>query len=103
MWNTPTKERLSSIPSLYSTEHQPLGNKLIYLHFFIGSCDWFIAEYDGSDLFFGYTILNGDTQNAEWGYISFSELKSLKIGFCEIDCDQFWRVKPASEVKKIVN
>ena len=77
MWNTPIAERLSKIPRLYETEHIPLQDKLIYLHFFIGGCDWYIAEYDGEDLFWGFAILNDDFQNAEWGYISFSELKSI--------------------------
>jgi hypothetical protein len=26
---------------------------------------------------FGYTILNGDLQNAEWGYISLSEIAAI--------------------------
>jgi hypothetical protein len=80
MWNTPTTDRLSKIPRLYETEHIPLQDKLIHLHFFIGGCDWYIAEFDGEDLFWGFAILNDDFQNAEWGYISFSELKSIKVG-----------------------
>ena len=103
MWNVPSAKRLEKIPRLYETESIPLGDKLIYLHFFIGGCDWYIAEYDGEDLFWGYAILNGDYQNAEWGYISFSELKDIKIGFVEIDCEleDYWKVKKASEIKKI--
>ena len=86
MWNTPTTDRLSKIPKLYETEHIPLQDKLIYLHFFIGGCDWYIAEFDGENLFWGFAILNDDFQNAEWGYISFSELKSIKVGgWLEID------------------
>ena len=102
MWNEPSKERLSKIPGLYETEHIRLADKLIHLHFFIGGCDWYVAEYDGDDLFFGYAILNGDTEMAEWGYISFRELKELKVrpGF-EVDCDLFWKVRPASQVDKI--
>ncbi len=103
MWSTPTKERLDKIPRLYETENIPLKDKLIYLHFFIFGSDWYIAEYDGEDLFFGYAILNGDTQCAEWGYISFAELKSISIGGIEIDCEKeiFWRIKPASEIPAI--
>lgn len=103
MWNIPTQERLDKIPRLYETEGTELKDKLIHLHFFLGGCDWYIAEYDGGDLFFGYAILNGDTINAEWGYISFSELKSLKVSFMEIDCEleEFWKIKPASEIEKI--
>lgn len=101
MWNTPNKKRLDTIPRLYETESTPLEDKLIHLHFFLGGCDWYISEFDGEDLFFGYAILNGDIGNAEWGYISFSELKSIKIGFAEIDCDLHWSVAPAREVPLI--
>ncbi len=102
MWNEPSKERLSRMPRLYETEHIPAQNKIIHLHFFIGGCDWYVAEYDGDDLFFGYAILNGDMQNAEWGYISYSELKSTSITSVEVDCEleEYWTPKPFSEVSK---
>jgi hypothetical protein len=104
MWNTPTADRLSKIPKLYETEHIPLQEKLIHLHFFIGGCDWYVAEYDGEDIFWGFAILNDDFQNAEWGYISLSELKSVKVGgWLEIDCEleEFWKVRKASAIEKI--
>ena len=104
MWNEPSKKRLAKIPRLYETEHVPLKDKLIHLHFFIGGCDWFVAEYDGEDLFWGFAILNNDLQNAEWGYISFSELKDIKIQGCfEIDCEleEYWKVQRAAEIDKI--
>ena len=105
MWNTPTEDRLSRIPRLYETEHIPSQEKLIHLHFFIGGCDWYVAEYDGEDIFWGFAILNDDFQNAEWGYISLSELKSVKVGgWLEIDCEleEFWQVQKASEIEKIM-
>ena len=46
-------------------------------HYFYGGTDIFICEFDGEDLMFGYTILNGDLQNAEWGYTSLSEITSI--------------------------
>ena len=76
MWNKPGKEQLAKIPRLYETEKINGKDKIIYLHFFIGGCDWYIAEFDGEDLFFGFAILN-DPQNAEWGYISFQELDEI--------------------------
>jgi hypothetical protein len=102
MWNIPSKKRLGKIPKLYETESIPLADKLIYLHFFLGSSDWFISEYDGNDLFFGYAILNDDHLNAEWGYISFLELRAIKIGGLEIDCEleEHWQVKKASEIER---
>jgi hypothetical protein len=103
MWNTPTAKRLDGIPILYGTEEIKLRDKQIYLHFFLGNCDWYIAEYDGRDLFFGYAILNGDCENAEWGYISFNELKELRIGYVEVDCEleDYWQIKPASQITNI--
>ena len=104
MWNEPTKERLSKIPKLYETENTPARDKLIHLHFFIAGCDWYVAEYDGEDIFFGFAILNEDYEMAEWGYVSFSELKSLKLmGWLEVDCEieEAWPVKRAIEVDRI--
>ena len=104
MWNIPSTERLAKIPELYETEHIPLKEKLIYLHLFIGGCDWFMAEYDGKDLFWGFAVLNNDLQMAEWGYISLGELKSIKVdGWLEVDCEleEVWKVRKASEIDKI--
>jgi hypothetical protein len=104
MWNEPTTERLSKIPKLYETENVQLKDKLIHLHFCIGGCDWYIAEFDGKDMFWGFAILNNDYQMAEWGYVSFRELKSIKVdGWLEIDCEieECWQVKRAIEIDKI--
>ena len=103
MWSVPSKQILSKIPRLYKTEKTPLEEKLIYLHFFILGSDWYIIEYDGDDLFFGFTILNGDDQNAEWGYISFTEMKEIRISSAgiEIDCEVNWTVRRAIEIEKI--
>ncbi len=101
MWNAPTKKQLGIIPGLYETENVPLKDKIIYMRFFIFGCDWFICEFDGNGLFWGYAILNGDNQNAEWGYISLKELKQLKINGIEIDRDIHWKPKPAGEVEMI--
>jgi hypothetical protein len=103
MWNIPTKEKLAKIPKLYETEKVPLQEKLIHLHFFICGCDWYIAEFDGHDLFWGFANL-GDDQCAEWGYISFKELKEIRInGMFEIDCEleDIWKISRAFEIDKI--
>ena len=103
MWNEPTKERLSQIPKLYETEHVPLKEKTIHLHFFIGGCDWYIAEYDGGELFWGFAILNNDYQMSEWGYIPFSELKEINISGIEVDCElaEYFPPQNASSIDKI--
>lgn len=103
MENEPTKARLLRIPKLYETENDPLKDKLIYLHFFIAGCDWYIAEFDGSDLFWGYAILNNDFIMAEWGYMSFQELKDINIEGIKIDCEfeRFFPIQRASNIDKI--
>ena len=104
MWNIPRKERLAKIPKLCETEKIPPQDKLIYLHFFIANCDWYIAEYDREDLFWGFCILGGDMESAEWGYVSFSELKSIKIDrWLEVDSEpeNVWQPRSASEITKI--
>jgi hypothetical protein len=108
MWNKPSRKQLESLPKLGANDKKglSLGDIKILLHFFIGGCDWYIAEYDGKDLFFGFAILNDDKPNAEWGYISFEELKKLKIyGTFEVDCeDERWfEPQAAKNIEKIAN
>ena len=104
MWNTPDKGRLAKIPKLYETEGVPLKDKLVFFHFFIGGSDWYACEFDGHDIFFGFAILNGDFEMAEWGYFSLEELKSIKVnGWLEIDCEleEIWKIRRACEVDNI--
>lgn len=103
MWNEPTPEELRRIPSLYATEERRTREIEIYMHFFLGASDWYMAEYDKKDrLFFGYTILNGDLENAEWGYTSYDELRDLRTrqGF-EVDRDLYWVTKKTTEIENI--
>ena len=65
MWNEPSKERLDKIPRLYETEEISLKEKHIYMKFFLDASDWFVAEFDGQDMFFGFTVLNEDFEMAE--------------------------------------
>ena len=114
MFNEPSKKELARLPKLYSTEKVPFKDKVIHMHFFLLNSDWYIAEFDGDDTFFGFVCLNGWKEFAEWGNISFSELKQLKeevpikihgieSGFIplEVDRDLFFRPKKAIEIKLI--
>jgi len=89
---------IGKIPRLHETEDTPAEEKLIYHHFFLVHSHWYVAEYDGKDTFFGYVILNGDHQNAEWGYFSFSELKGIRIGPLCVTLDCFWKVRRFREI-----
>ena len=101
MWNPPSAEILNQIPRMYATEHIAAKEKIIYLHFFFGACDWYVAEYDGEDHCFGYVVINDDMQNAEWGYFALSELKDISIHGLEIDRDLYWKPTPAGEIERI--
>ena len=52
-------------------------------HYFYGSTDIYICEYDRGDEMFGYAILGGDLHNSEWGY--FSRYSLVKIPQLNID------------------
>jgi len=108
MWNAPTSKDLNRLPGLYATES--IEDPIARMHFFIGSADWWITEYDPIDrLLYGFVNL-GDPGMAEWGYISLDELIGLKLPwqegsrfFVEIDRDLSWTPKPVSEVKGIMD
>lgn len=97
MWNAPSDEALSRLPVLYSTESVPLEDKIIYEHFFLGSCDWYMAEYGLQDrIFFGYAkLLPG---MGEWGYTSLDELLSLSARGLQVDRDRYWQPKRFGEI-----
>ena len=102
MWNKPNSEDLAKIPVFYSSEEVPLKKKMIYMHFFLGGCDWYATEYDpGSQTFFGFAILNNDYDMAEWGYFSFKELSDLRVKLLEVDRDLYFMSKKAIEIEKI--
>ncbi len=103
MWNEPSDGDLRKLPPLYATGNTPWEETVIYEHLFLGGCDWYLAEYGPEErIFFGYAILNDDLENAEWGYVSFDELRELRTpqGF-QVDRDLHWRMRKASEVDRI--
>lgn len=102
MWAKPSKEEIERIPKLYEQDGEHTADKFVYLHFFVGSCDWYITEFDGENDFFGFAIL-GDPEMAEWGYISFTELKEFKGQYgLEVDTDKHWEIKKVKDIPKIV-
>jgi len=86
--------QIKQLPKLYATEK--VKNKIVHLHYFYGGSDWFINEgsFDGDDyLFYGYVVLNGDTQNSEYGYITRDEL----VDSSKVELDFFWETKTITE------
>ena len=113
MLNEPPPDILSRLPPLYATESTSPDETIIQAHFFLGNCDWFAAEFDGEDTFFGFVCL-GDPEMAEWGYFSLSELKSIHVAtpvydHCtgkrigaipfSVEWDSYWKLKPFDEIE----
>lgn len=75
------------------------NNDTAYLHYFFGGSDWYINGFDGDDLLYGFAVLNGDWENAEYGYTSLKELLSIKKGFSTVELDFYWT---PVEIKQII-
>lgn len=95
--------KIKTMPKTYETDGQ--GDvALATLHYFMGGTDWWIIERDvGSpgDLeqgiqaqAFGFTCLNGDTENAELGYISIQEL--IENG---VELDLYYKPEKIGDIK----
>lgn len=102
-------ERVESMPETYGTEGVQTPEKIVYLHYFNSSSDWYIIEKDKGDeedviqgeqiQAYGYTILNGDDINAEWGYISLAELFNMRVNpLYRVEMDLYWNPKPFKEI-----
>jgi len=108
---TQLAETISTMPATYETENIKENDKIIHLHYFNSGSDWYIIEKDkgqsGKDekeagltpdlqyQAFGYTVLNGDHEMAEWGYISIKELIRNNV-----ELDFYWTKKTFGELKK---
>lgn len=91
--------RLAAYP-LYSQEGQ--SDPVVHCKLFhaYGAGTWYLTEYDGKDIAFGYvTGLHVD----EWGYVAISELEALHIGGSvpRIECDLYFDPTPFSEIKRL--
>lgn len=77
------EKMIKSVPPIYANEH--LGEDApIKLHYFGGATDIWLSELDReTGEGFGYTCLNGDVHNAEFGYVSIPEI--ITIPFLELD------------------
>ncbi len=105
----PRQADLAAIPALYSTEDLPLGDRIVWLHYFTGSADWWVVEFNPSTgQAFGYACL-GDPDMAEWGTFHLPELEELYLAVVNtpepqrlwppviVERDLWWDPKPVSQ------
>lgn len=101
----PSDGVVATWPELYATEKLSTPDKVVHAHFFVGSADWWLVEYDHADrLAFGYVCL-GDPDCAEWGYFDLDELASITVehpvGFrLAVERDLYWTPRPFAEVQR---
>lgn len=72
---------IEQIPGPYGQDGVPADDKIVYLHYFHGGCDWYITERDEWGIqyqMFGYANL-GDDEMAEWGYVGVPELEDSRV------------------------
>jgi len=91
-----TKVDLENLPALYSNEDIADPIVQVKLFFPMGQAAWYLTEFDGEDLAFGFCIIH----EAELGYVSMQELKDLNIGGLGVERDTSFTPKKLSEVKK---
>ncbi|MBG0738659.1 DUF2958 domain-containing protein [Paeniglutamicibacter antarcticus] len=77
----PTAVEMATWPKLYATENDsPLGDKPLQAHYFQGSMDWYVAEYDPKENeAFGYADLG--VGHGEWGYIPLGDVEEVSGQF----------------------
>ncbi len=71
-------------------QRNDVQNPIVKAHYFYGSSDWFVTEYEGSGNVFGYAVLNGDTEMSELGSASIHEFNSVG----RVEMDFYWEPVP---------
>jgi hypothetical protein len=73
-----TSSMLKTIPALYATEDSLLAEKTLHAHYFLGACDWYVAELDPeTGLAFGHADLGMGFP--EWGYFNLVEMEATLV------------------------
>lgn len=79
------EKEIASIPQLYSQDGLPKNEVTVHAHYFHANSDWFITEFNSeTGEMFGYTILNGDSEMSEFGYMpvdQFLNSRSVELDF----------------------
>lgn len=102
---------IDEMPGTYETEDIKTPDKIIYLHYFNNDSHWYIIEKDKGQSrkeekeagleygrqyqAYGYAILNGDLEMAEWGYVNIEELREF-----DAQLDFNWIPRKFSEAMK---
>jgi len=85
-------KKILETPVIYGNE-----SEIFHLHYFKGETHVWIKEVDfgTGNQDFGFSLLNGDVQNAELGHVSINEI--LDSG---LELDYYWKPRTLEEIKK---
>jgi hypothetical protein len=89
-------ETVATMPKTYETDGQG-QEAIVYLHYFLNGCDWFITEKDMEAeqmQAFGYADLGQG--GGELGYICIAEIVNNQI---QAELDLHWTPKPLKDCK----
>jgi hypothetical protein len=93
-------ERRLSVHPIYSQEDR--SDPIVHCKLFhaFGSGTWYLTEYDGKNMAFGY--VTGLVAN-EWGYVSISELEALHLAGSvpRIECDLHFESTCFSKIRTL--
>lgn len=91
-----TRTMVRDIPEVYSTEEVDLADKLLVAHYFVGGCNWYVAELDRRT---GDAFGWADLGMGEWGYFNLVELEQTTVqGWLVVERDLHFRPQSAREL-----
>lgn len=92
---------IGRIPEIYSTEDQPMGEKVAWLHYFGGSVDVYVLEFKPpNDLYtYGSFLADGEFEGGYW-YVDNGDVRNLPP---IINLDYYWEPKQLKEIDDIRN
>lgn len=103
MINRPSESELLKLANIEIDEDTPLEDRVIYMHFFMDGCSWYMAEYDPeSRRFFGYMIPGNKYHKARWDYFGFAKLCRMRGKIhCRVIRNTDWVPRRAIQVGNI--
>jgi len=93
-----TKELAKKIPLIWKQEALK-KEAICYLHYFYGSRDWYVLEYDWENEFFGIVIW----EDIEYWPFYLSEFKDInkRAWYPRIERDMYWNKCEVWQIEKL--
>lgn len=94
-----TKAMIKNIPMLYTTEHQPMGERMVTAKFFhpLTKFTYYVLEFDGNNTFFGICKRAG----VELDYITLADLRNMRILGLIAERDLSWEPTKVKDIPEL--